>query len=366
MRRPAVAAHETLRNPPVARVAQQSIALLQPCDLVEHFQCNPYRTDARLPRGKGVHQDQEIGTPPRMIIVKQQPVAPAPLMHPPAKPDNFRSHKDRRPGPKQHSAEAAIDDLNHAIVPPAKHFRAVGEIGNCLKHGHESSLAQKRPQIALAPTGGSCETMPPNYPDKRGCAGATVPFRLKNSAQRVMRRFNVLISLGEMRLVAAIVSPLVLVGCLGQPLPPYQPVTVAYDNPVSIPIANYELVWEGVRDVVAQNFRIEYEQPLRPIGNTILDGRIDTFPMPGATLLEPWLHDSANEYERLESTLQSIRRYAVVKIILAQNGGFWVDVAVYKELENLKQPEFFTRGLCPPSAPMPRLLHASGPTSHRR
>ena len=47
------------------------------------------------------------------------------------------------------------------------------------------------------------------------------------------------------------------------------------------------------------------------MGSTLTEGRIDTFPKPGATLLEPWDHDSADSYERLESTLQSIRRYAV-------------------------------------------------------
>jgi len=33
-----------------------------------------------------------------------------------------------------------------------------------------------------------------------------------------------------------------------------------------------------------------------------------------------------------------------VKVIPAQNGGFWIDVAVYKELENVRQPEFATAG----------------------
>ena len=88
-------------------------------------------------------------------------------------------------------------------------------------------------------------------------------------------------------------------------------------------------------DVVSDYFRIDREDPVRLLGNTLTEGRIDTFPKPGATLLEPWDHDSADSYERLESTLQSIRRYAVVKVIPAQNGGFWVDVAVYKELENV-------------------------------
>ncbi len=147
-----------------------------------------------------------------------------------------------------------------------------------------------------------------------------------------------------MHRLAAAALLVLLLGCIAAPRPPYQPVPVAYDNPVMIPIANYEVVWEGVRDVVADNFRIEHEDPLRPIGNSILSGRIDTFPMPGATLLEPWYNDSANEYERLECTLQSIRRHAVVKVIPAQNGGFWVNVAVYKELENVKRPEFATAG----------------------
>ena len=96
-----------------------------------------------------------------------------------------------------------------------------------------------------------------------------------------------------------------------------------------------QLVFDGVADVISQYFRIEHEEPVRLLFNTLTEGRIDTFPQPGATLLEPWYHDSADSYERLESTLQSIRRYAVVKVIPAQNGGFWIDVAVYKELENM-------------------------------
>ncbi len=147
-----------------------------------------------------------------------------------------------------------------------------------------------------------------------------------------------------MRRLVVLILLVIPLGCVSEPRPPYQPVPVAYDNPVLIPIANYELVWEGVREVVAQNFRIEREEPLRPIESSIMNGRIDTFPMPGATYLEPWYHDSANDYERLESTLQSIRRYAVVKVIPAQNGGFWVDVAVFKELENLRKPEHATAG----------------------
>src|SRR5262249_23095188 len=107
-------------------------------------------------------------------------------------------------------------------------------------------------------------------------------------------------------LVVAMLPGAALLGCV-TPHPGYEPVPVAYQNPVPIPVTNYELVWDGVRDVVADYFRIQRVEPVRLIGNTLTEGRIDTYPMPGATLLEPWFHDSANDYERLESTLQSIR-----------------------------------------------------------
>lgn len=138
----------------------------------------------------------------------------------------------------------------------------------------------------------------------------------------------------------------VVAGCAGEVRFPYQPAApVSYDNPMLLRIPNHELVWDGVVDVVSDYFRIEREDPVRVLGGTYIDGRLDTFPKPGATLLEPWDHDSANSYERLESTLQSIRRYAVVKVIHAENGaGFWVEVAVYKELENVVRPEHATAG----------------------
>jgi hypothetical protein len=144
--------------------------------------------------------------------------------------------------------------------------------------------------------------------------------------------------------LAAILSLIVVLGCVSEAHLPYKPVPVSYDNPVLLRIANHELVWDGIVDVVSDYFRIEREDPVRLLGNTLTVGRIDTFPKPGATLLEPWDHDSANSYDRLESTLQSIRRYAVVKVIPAQNGGFWVDLAVFKELENVRQPEHATAG----------------------
>jgi hypothetical protein len=54
--------------------------------------------------------------------------------------------------------------------------------------------------------------------------------------------------------------------------------------------------------------------------------------------LEPWRKDSTPGFERLHSTLQSVRRRAVVRVMPADNG-YLIDVAVYKELEDLARPE---------------------------
>src|SRR4029079_9597093 len=72
-------------------------------------------------------------------------------------------------------------------------------------------------------------------------------------------------------------------------------------------------------------------------------GRIETFPITGSTLFEPWRRDSTAGYEKLHATLQSIRRRATVRVIPAE-GGYLIDVVVQKELEDLDKPEHATAG----------------------
>lgn len=134
--------------------------------------------------------------------------------------------------------------------------------------------------------------------------------------------------------------PCALAGCatLNRSLPAEQQASgVVYPNPLFIPATDPDFVWETVVDVIDDYFRIEHEEPVRCIAGTITEGRLETFPEVGATVFEPWHGDSANMYQRVESTLQSIRRNAELRVIPAQ-GGFWFDVAVYKYLENAKQP----------------------------
>jgi hypothetical protein len=116
-----------------------------------------------------------------------------------------------------------------------------------------------------------------------------------------------------------------------------------YANPTFAAATNHECLWETVVDVVDDYFRIKSEEPVRACGAVVTEGQLDTFFEVGSTLFEPWRHDSANAYEKLESTLQSIRRRAVVRVIPADRG-FWIDVAVFKELEDVVTPYPGTAG----------------------
>jgi hypothetical protein len=148
----------------------------------------------------------------------------------------------------------------------------------------------------------------------------------------------------------AVTFAILLSGCTtpawSPPPPQMVPIGAAetvYQNPVLLQISDPECAWEAVVDVIDDYFKIEQEEPVRKIGGTITEGRIKTFPAVSPTLLEPWRRDSAGEYQKLENTLQTMRRYAVVRLLPA-DGGFWVDVAVFKELEDLPRPEQATAG----------------------
>ena len=129
---------------------------------------------------------------------------------------------------------------------------------------------------------------------------------------------------------------------IGQGALPAQPV-VSYSNPIFIPIADPHCAWENVVDVVDDYFRIEREEPVRLVGNMLTEGTVTTAPEISPTIFEPWRRDTVDTEQRIENTLQTMRRRAVVRVIPAQ-GGHWVDVAVFKELEDVVRPEHATAG----------------------
>ena len=117
----------------------------------------------------------------------------------------------------------------------------------------------------------------------------------------------------------------------------------AATNPLFVPVSNQDWAWEQIVDVVDDYFRIERENRVQLVGNVMTEGRIDTFPQVGATWLEPHRPDSVGWENRWKSTFQTIRRRSVLRVIPEQ-GGYLVDVAVYKELEDLPRPENSTAG----------------------
>jgi hypothetical protein len=120
-----------------------------------------------------------------------------------------------------------------------------------------------------------------------------------------------------------------------------QPAATPYANPIFIPIADPQCAWEAIVDVVDDYFRIENEEPVRVAGNATTDGSITTFPEVSPTIFEPWRYDTVDPEQRVENTLQSMRRRAKIHVASAQ-GGYLVEVAVFKELEDVISPDHAT------------------------
>lgn len=116
-----------------------------------------------------------------------------------------------------------------------------------------------------------------------------------------------------------------------------------YPNPMLVPVLDPDFAWDEIVDTVDDYFRIRQEERVRLVGNVLTEGRIETYPEVASTLFEPWRHDSANFHERLVSTTQSMRRYAIVRVI-PDGRGYLVSVAIMKELEDVASPEHATAG----------------------
>jgi hypothetical protein len=110
-----------------------------------------------------------------------------------------------------------------------------------------------------------------------------------------------------------------------------------------IPPLDAEAVWKQMVDVADDYFKVASEQRVTFANGVPTEGRIDTFPQTGATLLEPWRADSVGFRERLESTLQSIRRIGTMRL-MPDPAGWRIEVVVNKELEHLARPMRATTG----------------------
>lgn len=128
----------------------------------------------------------------------------------------------------------------------------------------------------------------------------------------------------------------------GLPVPPEEMPGGA--PPIFVPAANDEYAWEQIADVVSDYFTIAREQQVRRSGEAWSEGKIETRYQGGATWLEPFRKDSVGAFNRWESTFQTIRRRATVRVMPDPNG-YVVEVIVEKELEDLPHPERSTSGV---------------------
>lgn len=112
-------------------------------------------------------------------------------------------------------------------------------------------------------------------------------------------------------------------------------------NPLELPPANDAFVWSQVIDGVDDYFRVVREQPVQNSGGIILDGRLETAYQVGASVFEPWRKDSTSGFERLQSTLQSIRRRAIV-IVRPRGAAYTIEVIVQKDLEDTDRSQYST------------------------
>lgn len=128
-------------------------------------------------------------------------------------------------------------------------------------------------------------------------------------------------------------------------LPPgaIQPALGGLANPIAVPVADEQFAWEQIVDVVSDYFTVAREHRARRSGEVVTEGFIETVPQDGATWLEPHRRDSVGAFNRWESTFQTIRRRALVRVI-PDAAGYLVEVIVEKELEDLPMPEKSTAG----------------------
>jgi hypothetical protein len=127
------------------------------------------------------------------------------------------------------------------------------------------------------------------------------------------------------------------------------------DNPLIVPSNDREAIWQETVNVLSEYFEIRSENRL---ARTIV-----TDPIAGATLLEPWRGDSVGLHDRLESTIQTIRRFARVQIDPVPGRGYAVKVEVLKELEDLARPDrsSFGRAVFNNDFPVNRTREIVGP-----
>ena len=142
-------------------------------------------------------------------------------------------------------------------------------------------------------------------------------------------------------MAAALAAP--LVGCAASPLLE-NPLLIRperatpHGNPLYVPQGEqaYARVFDKTLDVLSDYFEIAYANRY--------DGRIETSPSIAPGIEQPWKPGSPDLYQRVLAFFQTIRHRAVVVITTAEDGGYFIDLKVYKELLDQPRPNRATAG----------------------
>lgn len=126
-------------------------------------------------------------------------------------------------------------------------------------------------------------------------------------------------------------------------LPTQSKIANRQPNPLYVRVSNPEAAWETIAREASRYFPIRTEQRVQQAGAMLTEGRIETQWGSGSTIFEPWRRDSAGGFNRWQSTLQTIRRRAIFRVIPAASG-YEIDVRVDKQLEDLNRPERASAG----------------------
>jgi hypothetical protein len=113
----------------------------------------------------------------------------------------------------------------------------------------------------------------------------------------------------------------------------------AAENPMYLPQGplSYAKVYEHILDVLDGIWEIGYTNRY--------EGRIETLPAIAPGLEQPWKPGSPDFPQRLYASLQTVRHRCVVLITTADDGGYFIDLKVYKELEDMPLPIRSTAGM---------------------
>lgn len=171
--------------------------------------------------------------------------------------------------------------------------------GNLMRHGRQHSVATTHKEV--------------------------VRFRwlLQNAPPRLTTYLKQ--TLSRLLCIVLPAAAIIVCGCLSLPRMGGVP---GGTTAVEVSADRYDMMWERAVAVLNDyHFTIARESRI--------EGIIETHYRAGSNLLEPWHHDSVGYANRLESTVQSIRRRVIVTFQNSSPGMVTIAVRVEKEIEDV-------------------------------